>query len=409
MLQSAYDGRQVRLTQLLLSKIKSTWLCLTILLAFGAPGRSEGALDLKRIEPRIVLAAHALQELLKSDGSFIYETTLDGRPVKSQYNLVRHAGAVYALDMFETRWLSPTTRWDIESGLDFLKQNARPLSEYSSERMVALPSWSGNDKDTTLGATALAVVAFLAAGSRRPTAEEADLIRSMGNFLLSMQKPDGSFYSRYGFARALRDDSFNSLYYPGEAALALVDLYSWDDSPDRKIWGMAALRGLLNLATSRAASADYPPDNWALTATRALLEAGVAVTERERNELIAHAERIVESDLEFQATNDLDPRLDGALTDTGSPTQTSTRLEGLLAALSFIRNPQLSARAKSAVEKATAFLLRTQIQDGPLEGAFPETIVEDPARRRPLIVRIDYIQHALAALILYRDSLRSKD
>jgi hypothetical protein len=141
-----------------------------------------------------------------------------------------------------------------------------------------------------------------------------------------------------------------------------------------------------------------------LTATRAFLEAGIPISDDERAKLIVHAERIVQTDLRFQDENDSDPVLSGALTASGSPTQTSTRLEGLLAALTFVRNPYLIAQTEQAIRKAVAFMLRSQIKEGALQGAFPETVIVDRQNQRHLFVRIDYIQHALSSLILVRDS-----
>jgi hypothetical protein len=362
-----------------------------------------GSSELPRLENAIVQSAQALSALLKADGSFVYEARLDGRSVRRDYNLVRHAGAVYALNMFESRWVAPATRWDVESALDFLKQNVRTLSE-SGPPMSAIVQVSRGDENTVLGATALGVVAFLTAASRRQSDDEIGLVRSMGEFLLSMQKSDGALYSRYNFQWRLRDDSFNSLYYPGEAALAFAHLYAWDTSVDRTKWGDAARRALLYLAEARALDQEYPADNWALGATRALFEAGIPIKEAERAKLIAHAERVVEADLILQVSRGSDPALFGALTGTGSTTQTSTRLEGLLAALTFISNQKLIERTKHAIKAAIAFLLRSQINDGPLEGAFPETVLVDSLTKRHLYVRIDYIQHALSSLILYRDS-----
>ncbi|WP_079542385.1 hypothetical protein [Bradyrhizobium lablabi] len=366
-------------------------------------GQPEKTAPRDLLDASISRAAEALTALLKADGSFVYEARLDGRPVKPQYNLVRHAGAIYALNMFEARWLSPAAKWDIESALDFLKLNVRPLSESGPPMSAVLASWRG-DGDTVLGATALGVVAFLTAETRKQSGDEKALIRNMGAFLLSMQQPDGAFYSRYNFQHALRDDSFNSLYYPGEAALALVHLFSWDTSSEQARWGDAARRALLYLAETRALDQEYPPDNWALTATRAFFEAGVPISEDERAKLILHAERVVEADLLLKVEQGSDPVLSGALTDTGSTTQTSTRLEGLLAALTFIKSQSVIARTKQAIRPAMAFLLQSQIQEGPLEGAFPETVIVDPQKHRHLFVRIDYIQHALSAMILYRDS-----
>jgi len=52
----------------------------------------------------------------------------------------------------------------------------------------------------------------------------------LGNFLLFRQKTDGSFYSKYLPEKGGRDDCWRFLYYPAEAALGLLMLYTKDPS-----------------------------------------------------------------------------------------------------------------------------------------------------------------------------------
>lgn len=50
---------------------------------------------------------------------------------------------------------------------------------------------------------------------------DLETIRGLGNFIIYMQKSDGSFYSKYLVDAKQKDENFVSLYYPGEAALGL--------------------------------------------------------------------------------------------------------------------------------------------------------------------------------------------
>ena len=65
-----------------------------------------------------------------------------------------------------------------------------------------------------------------------------------------------------------RDDSWTSLYYPGEAALGLLMLYEKDPS---LIWLQAAADSIAYLARMREGKKLVEADHWALLATAKLL------------------------------------------------------------------------------------------------------------------------------------------
>src|SRR6185503_18126721 len=149
-------------------------------------------------------------------------------------------------------------------------------------------AWPGEvSDDAVLGATGLGVVALLAADGLEPGAIPASTLRALGRFLVFMQRPDGSFNSTYN-ASTGPTNRFDSLYYPGEAILALAQLAAWDHEAR---WRDAAMRGIRYLATSRAGQSDVPSDNWALVATQELLEQGSA-DDRDRELLLRHAAKI---------------------------------------------------------------------------------------------------------------------
>src|SRR5262249_5494752 len=141
--------------------------------------------------------------------------------------------------------------------------------------------------DAVLGATGLGLVGLLAAEELEPGTISAPTLRALGRFLVFMQRPDGSFNSTYNPTTG-PTNRFDSLYYPGDALLALAELAAWDHDAR---WREAALRGIRFLATSRAGQSDVPSDNWALVATQELLEQG-GVDDRDRELLLHHAAQI---------------------------------------------------------------------------------------------------------------------
>jgi hypothetical protein len=125
-----------------------------------------------------------------------------------------------------------------------------------------------------------------------------------------------------------------------------------------------------------------------------------------REELVRHAIQISDSILQEQITNPALPSLDGAFDATGRTAPAATRLEGLLAALEFL--PKGSGELRSRIEIATgrgiAFLLRAQITSGPYSGGMPGALGE--GAKSGSTIRIDYVQHALCAWLLYRQLIQ---
>jgi hypothetical protein len=233
----------------------------------------------------------------------------------------------------------------------------------------------------------------------------------MGNFLLYMQKKDGSFYSKYYPHHGGKSDKWTSLYYPGEAALGLVMLYEKDPDP---IWLQAAANAMAYLARLRAAQREVPADHWALLATAKLMP----LYDRSRHPvskavILKHAVRICETILSTKSHNPEDSLQYGCFTDDGRTTPTAIRLEGLLAALTFLPDEHIELKKQiiDSAEAGIGFLLRSQITSGEYAGAIPRAVRPLPAaqprsnkasNRRVTEVRIDYVQHALSAMLQYR-------
>ena len=79
-------------------------------------------------------------------------------------------------------------------------------------------------------------------------------------------------------------------------------------------------------------------------------------------------------------------------------------------ALPLLTNPRLEARTRHALTKGVEFLRSTQLKEAPWTGAWTraaETLpadhpgLPDSFNRRATEIRIDYVQHALSALLMY--------
>jgi hypothetical protein len=371
-----------------------------------APGTAtHDPVSLAGVSRAIDLSAHYLESACGENGKFAYRLDPNSGQLSSSYNIVRHAGAMYALAMLngshpDRKAVDATVR-----AAAFMRANYIG----SDARSNALVVWSRplpTRSDAGLGATGLGLVALTGLDQVEPSAVPLADLEGLGRFIVFLQRSDGSFTSKYSPGSGPVTD-WDSLYYPGEAALGLISLYGLDH---RGEWLAAAGKALAYLASSRARVQEMPPDHWAVIATARFLphcrQGDCAVS---RAELIEHAGRICDRFLRDQVGNPTDARLAGGFDAAGRTTPSAIRLEGLLAALEFLPDDASGRRARieAAVERGIAFLLRAQITSGPYAGGMPAAVsgvgsIVVRADPRTSDIRIDYVQHALSAWLRYQ-------
>jgi len=369
-------------------------------------------LDSDSIHDAIKASAAFLHQIIKPNGQYIYRINLNPNvKLKKKYNMLRHAGTMYALAMYYDWHPDATTLAVLESASKFLQNCLKPIPERDDLLAIwSSPEISGSEDplQVKLGGAGLGLVALANLEKIKPGTVSHDDLKKIGRFIIYMQKKDGSFYSKY-FPNKGRDDRWESLYYPGEAALGLLMLYEIEPS---NVWLDASAKALAYLALSRKNSSVVPADHWALLATNKLFELCPKETLSVPKELlINHALQVCESILREQVKYPISPVFEGAFTQDGRTTPAATRIEGLLAALSFLpeENKALRNRIESAVEKSIGFLLRAQIRTGKYAGAMPRAICQMPEtwqdakkfNRRATELRIDYAQHAMCAMMQY--------
>ena len=387
--------------------------------ASGAAAQITGAAtperrERSRLRVAIDQAAGYLVRACYLNGRFNYRINLDPDITpRRAYNILRHAGAIHALASYQQRWPRPEVLAALLRASSYLRdRHVAPLPENGALSAV----WSEDVNDSLweakLGGAGLALVAFQGVETVANGATDLSQQQALGAFITYLQKKDGSFYSKYFAEDEHRSDSWTSLYYPGEAALGLLLLNRRD--PNGK-WISAAVQAIGHLARLRQGRRHVEPDHWALLATAQLLDSwdqlgaqdGVAVT---RALVIDHAAQICESMLAGLPSHPLGSPLHGSFGGDGRTTPTATRLEGLMAALTFLpdRHAALRGRIRAAAAAGVDFLLRSQVTSGPHRGALPRAIgrladqpAESPFNRRATEVRLDYVQHALSAWIQF--------
>jgi hypothetical protein len=336
-----------------------------------------------------------------------------------KYNLLRHAGTMYALAGYHKRRPNKEIADTLVRAAGYLRTFIRPVPEAGPDARAIL-TFPGKMRSGPYGATpfaklggaGLGLVALTAVESISPGTVPLEELRGLGQFILFMQTPEGRFYSKY-FPGKGYETKWISLYYPGEACLGLLMLHDLDPNPH---WIKAAMRGLDYLAQTRIGVRNVPADHWALIATERLLPKLAGMTEpgMSRQSLLNHATQILKVMLAQQKTKGPSLDLIGSFLNDARTTPAATRLEGLLAARNFLPDDMtdLHARLAYACEIGIAFLVRHQIHEGALKGGIPRAA--HPLRKskknrafnkRVGEVRIDYVQHALSAMMGYQKLL----
>lgn len=301
-------------------------------------------------------------------------------PAPGKYNMLRHAGAIYALGQTRDRaagrpggealireieeasvravrflhpfikavpakrpdgqpvyaiWSPPREILDL-SGPDESAADADPDADGDVDEDE--DGGSGGGQRAKLGGAGLSLLAMTAVERFAPGTTPRGYLRGLGRFIEHMQQPNGSFHSildEHG-----QPERFNSLYYPGEAILGLLALHDIDPDPR---WLQSASWGMGYLARSRAGRLVVPPDHWALIATRELLRRYSYLPRDskgrrpvDRTMLRRHAAQVTANILADQVYAPKRSDRHGAFNVDGALTPGSTRSEGLLAALAVL-------------------------------------------------------------------------
>lgn len=341
------------------------------------------------------LGGDYLVRMQKPDGSFhyYYDAAEDRFPQRT-YNIVRHAGtAMSLLDLYaatrETRYLESARR-----AIGFLKTRFRPAR---AKGAVYVLDFDGKAK---LGANGLALVALAKQIALDPRSADRRSAARLANLILAMQRKNGSFEMRYRLQRA-DDQSFESLYYPGEALLGLVRLFNL--TGERRLL-RAVQRGAQFLIESQRQMDRLPPDAWLMQALGDLYKTDP------QKQYAAHAIALAEAMIAEQYDDNDPADYEGGF-GPGPPQSApaASRAEGLVPAYRLARSigDARAAKIASALKACASFQLAQQFTSENSES------LPNPARAAggfrggltSAMIRIDYVQHNISSLLAAAEAL----
>ncbi|MCB9545443.1 MAG: hypothetical protein H6706_06045 [Myxococcales bacterium] len=180
-----------------------------------APGEGKAAWRTAAVE-----GGDFILRQIMEDGRFHYQyyPLTDGHPGwnPNTYSLPRHAGTVYALALLHGATGEARFKDGAERAIAWL--NGRmPASCGGPERTCVV---LGGKAD--LGSAALTMVGMLEYQRRTGDARYAPTLRRLGAFVIGLQRPDGDFHHVFDVRQNAPIPAERKMFYSEEAALALV-------------------------------------------------------------------------------------------------------------------------------------------------------------------------------------------
>lgn len=315
-----------------------------------------------------------LAELIRPSGKFLYryDPAQPGKAEESKYNVLRHAGCIWALNQAASA---------LAAGELFPDARKRALSWLFRTHLCISPqaglciAESGKAK---LGGNALAVLALLSfpeevsiPGQPHFTGS-AELIEKLCDHMLSQITPDGDFVHERDMRTGAIED-FRSEYYTGEALFALLTALNGCPDP-------AKLRTTEELFHNLA-SREYgiaQQSHWMMYATE------IAYAIAPAPATLAYADKLADNIMTYSRYR-----------QSGRCTPIACRTEALLSYLRILRCAGRAdlvsfSRAEDTIRTNLLLQLRDRLPDGAFRRGGGNSTV-----------RIDYLQHNLATYLGY--------
>jgi hypothetical protein len=370
------------------------------------------ALTAAALREAALRGGHYLVDHLAGNGRYVYEHDLwtagasNASRLGGNYSMPRHAGTTYFLAQLyritHEDWLREPIERAFRHLADLLGKGgcAGTLPDGTAFDCVV----DQGEREAHLGSTALTVVAL--AEYQRATGDPRYLALAtrLSAWILSMQRPDGSFRHLYELdTRQTKEDQL--LYYSGEAALALARMYTITQDPKYAAATGRALDWLVDWYDFFLGGFFFGEEHWTCIAAEAIWPA----VKRDKYMTFCHdygaflrlqqaaaGEHPDEDD--FAGAYNLTPFVVPYNTPAGSRTEAMISAY-LLGKEHGAPDRRVAAQIRAALQYALGQQIRPDsefnVALGPLgagDGAMPATVIDRN-------IRIDYVQHVCSAMI----------
>lgn len=195
-------------------------------------------------------AGRHLVSQINPDGSFVYGLYPRFDKNVSGYDIVRHAGAIWALANMYRLTGDPKLPEQAASTIEYLLKSLT----YADSRTAYI--LKGKKDEIELGASGLAIIALTEYMDATGDDSYLDVCRDLGNGIIALQDQDtGEFYHVLNTDFS-RKEKFRVIYYDGESTFGLCRMYGMTGE---RMWLDAA-----RLAVDHFIEADYTEhrDHW---------------------------------------------------------------------------------------------------------------------------------------------------
>jgi hypothetical protein len=358
-----------------------------------APAKEQIENFSKSLTHAATLAGEYLIRVTNKDGSFDYRYYPGKDRNSGSYNLLRHAGTCYSMfELYQVTWNRDLLS-KAERAMKYLPQFVKPFGK-SNSGTLCLVDENGEVK---LGLAGLAVIAYVEQMRATGQKKQLQMAQALARFIKASQLSSGKFISKRTYSTGKVSD-FESRYYPGEAILALVRLYSIDRDPTWLDVAEKAAKYLITQSETEEHTTNLIHDHWLLYGLNELYR------HRPDSMYMKRAFRTAQSMSARQVRQSEYPDHLGGFPNPPRITSTATRSEGLVATWHLATDFGYHKEANhilNTLVKATAYQLRGQY--GPESAMYFRRPYKALGGFRNSItgysIQIDYVQHNLSALL----------
>ncbi|KQC08907.1 MAG: hypothetical protein APR62_03795 [Smithella sp. SDB] len=346
----------------------------------------------REIKEALLLAGEYLKNAVRDDGSFVYEYYPPTNKVSPYYNMLRHAGTIYAMVELYNLTNDKTLLKKIQKVITFLIGNLKSTKVKDQNVLVAI------DYDNIkLGGNALAILALAEYIKVTETREYLETAQKLARWIQATQASDGSFLIHKQNFTTKKISGFISNYYPGEAIYALTSLYKIDKNKKWLDTAEKAAHYLILVRDGGKTPEQLNQDHWLLYGLNELYRLSPQKIYYE------HALKITEAILNDQRKDPSDDDA-GSFDKPAYSTASATRIEGLSASYQLVKDFGTKKELEAifnGIYLGIQFLLKNQITEETVkQKKWPAKAVGGFQENSDIPnIRIDCVQHNVSALL----------
>lgn len=332
-----------------------------------------------------------LLNAINHDGSFVYSYDPSTNKISDKYNILRHAGTIYSLLQLYEINRSPKILDGIEVTIKFMLNHIKECKPPAKEHSLCLI----HNNKIKLGANALAIIALTKYAELTNNNAYTDTINMLGQWMLDTMANNGKFTIHKQYQKSGKISDFISEYYPGEATLALLALYKWDNN---KKW-LDAASSAIDYIIEQQKQRTPPHDHWLLYSLTEIYKI------KPKQKYLTHSKYIAEEIIHSQNLKPDQPDWKGSYIKPESAA-TATRTEGLIAAYELSNHGndgEYKKQLLNSIIEGLSFQQQMQFDEATtMYFEKPKKVIN--AFKRSLtssVVRIDYSQHNISSFLGY--------